>query len=117
MLVHRKVSPKDVTEEPKMDDTNLNRLGTKAVLSQKGKNSYKHGVQQSPHKVPTIKAPTGTKEAGTEPSTSRPKPSVQERGLWIVRILDCEEVLVSDSPALGSLNPQTHRTPEYLVLS
>lgn len=65
-----------------MDDTNLSRLGTKAVLTQQGNTSYKYGVQQSPHEVPTNKAPTtGTKEAGTQASTPRSKPSVQERGL------------------------------------
>lgn len=44
MHAHRRVSPEDVTEEPKMDDTSLSRLGTKAVLTQQGKTSYKHGV-------------------------------------------------------------------------
>lgn len=81
MHVHGKVSPEDVTEEPKVDDRNLSRLGTKAVLTQQGNTSDKYGVQQSPHEVPTIKAPTGTKEAGTQASTPRSKPSVQERGL------------------------------------
>lgn len=47
MRMHRKVSPEDIIEEPKMDDANLSRLGTKAMLNQQGKTSYKYGVQQS----------------------------------------------------------------------
>lgn len=63
-----------------MDDTHLSRLGTKAALNQQGKPSCKYGAQQSSHEGSTIVAPTGTKEAGTEPSMPHPKPSVQERG-------------------------------------
>lgn len=33
MRMHRKVSPEDIIEEPKMDDANLSRLGTKAMLN------------------------------------------------------------------------------------
>lgn len=36
---HRKASPEGVTEEPRTDDTDLSRLGTKAVLNQQGKTS------------------------------------------------------------------------------